>query len=71
MIKRIPDREKSITDSFNLKLSCPYLNKRIVKSAEMFTVEERIGNIGKVVLRNIATQFGLPEEIVNRKKKAC
>ena len=71
LIKRIPDREKSITDSFNLKLSCPYLNKRIVKSAEMFSVEERIGDIGKVVLRNIATQFGLPEEIVNRKKKAA
>jgi len=71
LIKRIPDREKKITDIFNLKLSCPYLDKKVIEKTEVFSIDERIGDIGKVVLRKLAIAFGLPNEIANRKKKAA
>ncbi len=71
LIKRIPDREKKITDIFNLKLSCPYLAKEVIKEAEVFSIDERIGDAGKVILRKLAIIFGLPNEIANRKKKAA
>ena len=71
LIKRLPDREKKITDSFNRNLSCPYLSKDVIKAAERFTIEERIGKIGKVPLREAASKLKLPKDIANRKKKAA
>ena len=71
LIKRIPYREKKITDIFNLKLSCPYLDKKVIEKAEIFSIDERIGDVGKVILRKLAIAFGLPNEIANRKKKAA
>ena len=71
LIERIPEREERITKAFNLKLSCPYLNKDVIRAAENFDIDERIGEVGKVVLREVAKEFGLPEEIANRKKKAA
>ena len=71
LVKRIPEREGKITQIFNLKLSCPYLNKDVIRTAETFSVNERIGEVGKEILREVATKFGLPEEIANRKKKAA
>ncbi len=71
LVKRIPEREGKITQIFNLKLSCPYLNKDVIRTAETFSVDERIGEVGKEILREVATKFGLPEEIANRKKKAA
>ena len=71
LVKRIPEREGKITKIFNLKLSCPYLNKDVIRTAETFSVNERIGEVGKEILREVATKFGLPEEIANRKKKAA
>ena len=71
LIERIPEREEKITQTFNLKLSCPYLNKDVIRVAETYDVDERIGEIGKEVLRELAIEFGLPEEIASRKKKAA
>ena len=71
LINRLPDREKKIADFFNRNLSCPYLSKNVVKTAEKFTIEERIGKIGKVPLREAASKLELPKEIANRKKKAA
>ena len=71
LLKRIPNREKEITDIFNLNLSCPYLAKEVIKEAEVFSIDERIGDVGKVILRKLAIMFGLPNEIANRKKKAA
>ncbi len=71
LINRLPDREKKITDLFNRNLSCPYLSKDVIKAAEKFTIKERIGKVGKVPLREAASKLKLPEDIVNRKKKAA
>ena len=71
LINRLPDREKKITDFFNRDLSCPYLSKEVIKAAEKFTIKERVGKIGKVPLREAAAKLELPEDIVNRKKKAA
>ena len=71
LIERIPEREEMITRTFNLKLLCPYLNENVIGAAETFSIDERIGELGKVILRKVAIEFGLPEEITNRKKKAA
>ncbi len=71
LINRLPEREKKITDLFNRNLSCPYLSKDVIKAAEKFTIKERIGKVGKVPLREAASKLKLPEDIVNRKKKAA
>tara|TARA_B100000029_G_C17511259_1_gene936358 strand:+ start:120 stop:1046 length:927 start_codon:yes stop_codon:yes gene_type:complete len=71
LIMRIPAREEKIANIFNLKLSCPYLSKNVIDAAEDFSVDEHIGKIGKIILRKVATEFGLPKEITNRKKKAA
>jgi len=71
LLKRIPYREEKLTDIFNLKLSCPYLDEKVIKEAEVFSIDERIGDVGKVILRKLAIIFGLPNEIAKRKKKAA
>ncbi|RZD36655.1 MAG: hypothetical protein CXT75_06145 [Methanobacteriota archaeon] len=71
LINRLPEREKKITNLFNRNLACPYLSKDVIKSAEKFTIKERIGKVGKVPLREAASKLKLPEDIVNRKKKAA
>ena len=68
---RLKDREKKITEIFNLELSCPYLSDDVIKAANFFSDEERIGDVGKVPLRNAAQKLGLPKEIADRKKKAA
>ena len=68
---RIPNRENKIANLFDLELSCPYLSNDVVQAAENFSQEERIGEIGKVVLRQSAEMLGLPREIAQRKKKAA
>jgi len=69
--KRLIDREERITEIFNLKLSCPYLSEDVIRAASLFSEEERIGDIGKVPLRQAAKMLGLPKEIADRKKKAA
>ena len=69
--EKLHEREIKIADLFNLKLSCPYLSNVVVQAAENFSQEERIGDIGKVVLRQSAEMLGLPREIAQRKKKAA
>tara|TARA_B100000676_G_scaffold39592_1_gene37431 strand:+ start:1330 stop:2259 length:930 start_codon:yes stop_codon:yes gene_type:complete len=69
--ERINEREIKIAELFNLELSCPYLSSDVVKAAENFSQDERIGNVGKVVLRKSAEMLGLPREIAQRKKKAA
>ena len=71
LLNRLPDREKKITDLFGLKLECPYLSKITVKTAELFSQKERIGNTGKAILREAALKMELPKEIAMRKKKAA
>ena len=69
--KRLIDREERIAEIFNLKLSCPYLYEDVIRAATLFSEEERIGDIGKVPLRQAAKILGLPKEIADRKKKAA
>ena len=54
-----------------MELSCPYLSENVVEAANSFSEEERIGDVGKVPLRQAAQKLGLPKEIANRKKKAA
>ena len=69
--KRLIDREERIAEIFNLKLSCPYLSEDVIGAATLFSEEERIGDVGKVPLRQAAKMLGLPKEIADRKKKAA
>ena len=69
--KRLIDREEKIAEIFGLKLSCPYLSEDVIGAATLFSEEERIGDVGKVPLRQAAKMLGLPKEIADRKKKAA
>ena len=69
--KRLIDREERIAEIFGLKLSCPYLSEDVIGAATLFSEEERIGDVGKVPLRQAAKMLGLPKEIADRKKKAA
>ena len=69
--KRLKSREMKIAEIFNLELSCPYLSDIVVNAANSFSEEERIGDVGKVPLRQAAQELGLPKEIADRKKKAA
>jgi len=69
--KRLIDREERIAEIFDLKLSCPYLSEDVIGAATLFSEEERIGDVGKVPLRQAAKMLGLPKEIADRKKKAA
>ena len=71
LIVRIPSREEKIASIFKLKLSCPYLSEDVINAANDYSVDEHVGDIGKIILRKAATEFGLPKEITNRKKKAA
>ncbi len=71
LIERIPEREKKISEKFDLNLSCPFLSEKVVKAGEAYSHEERIGKVGKEPLRKAAVRMGLPEEIAKRKKKAA
>ena len=71
LLDRIPEREKKITEFFGLELSCPYLEENVIRIAEKFSDEERIGKVGKETLRKLALKFKLPKEIAGRKKKAA
>ena len=71
LVKRLPERERKITEFFGLELSCPYLAEDFIEVAEKFSEEERIGKMGKEILRKLAIQFELPKEIADRKKKAA
>ena len=71
LVKRLPNRENKITEIFGLELACPYLAENVIEVAEKFSEKERVGQIGKEVLRKLAIKFSLPEEIAYRKKKAA
>ena len=68
---RLIDRELKIAEFFGLELSCPYLSELVVNAANTFSEEERIGDVGKVPLRQAAQKLGLPKKIAERKKKAA
>ena len=71
LVKRLPDRENKIAKKFGLELACPYLAESVIKAAEKYSPQERVGKVGKEPLRKAALKMGLPNEIAQRKKKAA
>ena len=64
-------RDDVITMHNNLELRVPYLDTKVVKYALNINPNLKINEIEKYVLRKVAKKLGLPDYIVNRKKKAA
>lgn len=65
-------REEKIAQSFAKALIMPYLDYKIGEVVlPLETVKKNDGKNVKIVLREVARYLGLPEEIVNKKKKAA
>ncbi len=58
------------SQNFNIKLLFPYLDEKLIGLISKIPVEDRAsGGIGKKPLREIARQFEVPKEIINRTKR--
>ena len=68
---RLPQREQVLARHFGREVACPFLDTRVVTSAEAFPQVERIAAPGKAPLRAAAARLGLPAAIVLRPKKAA
>lgn len=65
-------REEKIADYFGKKILTPYLNREIVDLMKDVPKGMNITNgVNKVILREVARSLGLPEEIIQVKKKAA
>jgi asparagine synthase (glutamine-hydrolysing) len=64
--------EKLISKNFGLKLSVPYVDKKLSTFALNLSAEQKIsGEINKKILRELAIELGLGSEIALRPKKAA
>lgn len=70
-LEKLPDREYKIAKKFNKELILPFANKKVADF--VFTLPEdyliRNGK-RKYLLRQVAKDLGLPQELVNQPKKA-
>ncbi len=65
-------RERKMADYYNKELITPYLSDEIMKLRNDITKEKNIINgVNKMMLRNIAKNIGLPEDIYLKNKKAA
>ncbi|AAT43632.1 asparagine synthase C-terminal domain-containing protein [Picrophilus oshimae] len=65
-------RERKIADYYNKELITPYLSDGIMDLRNDITKDKNIINgVNKMILRNIAKNIGLPEEVYLKNKKAA
>ena len=66
------ERDLKLAKLFNLKLICPYLDKDVVNYSLKIDPKLKInGEEKKIILRELALNFGLKREFSNRKKLAA
>ncbi|MDO8610697.1 MAG: asparagine synthase-related protein, partial [bacterium] len=68
-------RDNSMAQNFNITLHNPYLEQLFIDVCKTIPAEFKLykeGNIliEKYILRQLGKKLGLPQEIINRKKKA-
>ncbi len=72
MYNRDLERDFTISNCFKIKLLIPFLDKDIIKLAMNIPAKEKLNKEGnKLVLRKIAYEAGLSEDISFRKKRAA
>ncbi len=74
MFERNLKRDFAIADNFSLKLIAPFLHPDFIKQAMAFPAEEKIlspeDELRKHPIRKLAKLYNVPEDIVNKRKKA-
>ena len=64
--------EFALAEHFNKILKLPYLQEDVLRIANEIPIEYKVKNDErKIILREVAAQCGLPNEIVNQDKKAA
>jgi asparagine synthetase B (glutamine-hydrolysing) len=64
-------RDRQIAACFGMELSTPFLDRKVLEMAMEIPAERKINEkSNKIILREIAKQSGVPEEIAERKKTA-
>jgi len=72
MYKRDLLRDYSISKKLKISILTPFLDSGVIKTAMQIPGEKKINKQHKkIILREIAEEIGLPEEIAWRKKKAA
>lgn len=65
-------RDKRVAAEFGVRLKFPFLEREIVKAAMLVPGEWKIHNSSKkYILRELAKEIGIPEEVAERPKKAA
>ncbi len=71
-IKKDLDRDKSITEHFELELKTPFLNEDIIKIGMNTPINKKIDEENeKIILRELCIDINLPECVCQRKKIAA
>ncbi len=71
-IKKDVERDTKICEHFGLIVKTPFLDKKVVEIALDIHPKHKISKEEKkIILRKVAKELGLPEEIYLRKKKAA
>ena len=71
-ITKDTERDAKICESFGLKVRTPFLSEKVIKIALSIPPKEKISeDAKKIIIRKISKELGLPDGIVNRKKKAA
>ena len=72
LYERDLERDIPIAKSLNMKIICPFLDNEVMKFAMKIHPMYKISKeLNKIVLREIAEDYGLAKEFALRKKKAC
>lgn len=72
LIKQDIKMDYRMAKYFKKELKIPYLHKDVVKCAQNIPVKYKVfNNERKIILKEAALSFGLPEELVSRQKKAA
>ena len=66
------EREKILSETFNIKFLEPFLSEEIIKYGLRIPGKYKVqNNLGKYIIRELALYLGLPEEIAFRKRLAA
>jgi asparagine synthase (glutamine-hydrolysing) len=64
--------EFALAEHFNKSLKIPYLQDDLVQIAKEIPIEYKVKNDErKIILKKVAMELGLPDEIINQDKKAA
>lgn len=64
-------RDLKVSGAFGLELMTPFLDRNVIREGMKIPPEEKISELRKGPLREIARELGVPEEVCNRPKKAA